>query len=185
MRALVSVTGTSTIKLVDRPEPQVTTDDEVKLRVLRVGICGTDREEAAGGRSKPPAGQNELVIGHEIFGQVVETGKAVTRVARDDFAVFTVRRGCGKCSVEHSLHSSARRGFKNLAARRSIPPPDPTLRKRGARTAGQLPQRPRGASAHEAGIAFCEFGTRLGGSSFRGALKRRTRNPSGRSMLEK
>jgi threonine dehydrogenase-like Zn-dependent dehydrogenase len=62
-----------------------------------VGICGTDREEAAGGRSKAPAGQNELVIGHEMFGQVVEVGRAVTRVAQGDFAVFTVRRGCGKC----------------------------------------------------------------------------------------
>jgi threonine dehydrogenase-like Zn-dependent dehydrogenase len=62
-----------------------------------VGICGTDREEAAGGRSKPPAGQTELVIGHEMFGKVVETGKSVTRVSAGDLAVFTVRRGCGKC----------------------------------------------------------------------------------------
>ena len=32
-----------------------------------------------------------------MFGQVVEVGQAVTRVKPDDFAVFTVRRGCGKC----------------------------------------------------------------------------------------
>jgi len=97
MKAIANLTGSSTLRLVDRPEPGLTADDEVKLRVLRVGICGTDREEAAGGRSKPPAGQTDLVIGHEMFGRVVKVGKAVTRVAVGDFAVFTVRRGCGKC----------------------------------------------------------------------------------------
>jgi threonine dehydrogenase-like Zn-dependent dehydrogenase len=97
MKAIANTTNTSTLKLVDRPEPSLSADDDVKLRILRVGICGTDREEAAGGRSKPPAGQNELVIGHEMFGQVVEIGKNVSRVKIGDFAVFTVRRGCGKC----------------------------------------------------------------------------------------
>ena len=97
MKAIANITGTPTLQLVDRTEPVLAADDEVKLKVLRVGICGTDREEAAGGRSKPPEGQTELVIGHEIFGQVVEIGKSVTRVAVDDLAVFTVRRGCGKC----------------------------------------------------------------------------------------
>jgi threonine dehydrogenase-like Zn-dependent dehydrogenase len=97
MKALTNITGTFTLHLVDRPEPVLAADDEVKLKVLRVGICGTDREEAAGGRSKPPEGQSELVIGHELFGQVVGIGKSVTRVAAGDLAVFTVRRGCGKC----------------------------------------------------------------------------------------
>jgi threonine dehydrogenase-like Zn-dependent dehydrogenase len=97
MKAIANITNTSTLHLVERPEPVLSADDEVKLRILRVGICGTDREEATGGRSKPPAGQTELVIGHEMFGQVVEVGKSVTRVAVGDLAVFTVRRGCGKC----------------------------------------------------------------------------------------
>jgi threonine dehydrogenase-like Zn-dependent dehydrogenase len=97
MKAIANTTNTPALNLVDRPEPGLSADDEVKLRILRVGICGTDREEAAGGRSRPPAGQNELVIGHEMFGQVVEIGKSATRVAVGDFAVFTVRRGCGKC----------------------------------------------------------------------------------------
>jgi threonine dehydrogenase-like Zn-dependent dehydrogenase len=70
---------------------------DVKLKVLRTGICGTDREEAAGGRSLAANGNKELVMGHEMFGQVVETGEAVTRVKPGDFAVFTVRRGCGSC----------------------------------------------------------------------------------------
>jgi glucose 1-dehydrogenase len=97
MKAIVNVSKTSTLHLVDRPRPVLTAADEVEMRVLRVGICGTDREEAAGGRSKPPRGQKELVIGHEMIGQVTATGKSVTRVHPGDYAVFTVRRGCGKC----------------------------------------------------------------------------------------
>jgi threonine dehydrogenase-like Zn-dependent dehydrogenase len=97
MKAIANIPNTSTLLLIERPEPMITTPDEVKLRVLRVGICGTDREEAAGGRSKAATGFNELVIGHEMFGQVTEVGQAVTRVKPGDYAVFTVRRGCGKC----------------------------------------------------------------------------------------
>jgi threonine dehydrogenase-like Zn-dependent dehydrogenase len=63
----------------------------------RVGICGTDREEVSGGRALAPVGYKELIIGHEMFGQVVEVGKGVTRVKLGDYAVFTDRRGCGEC----------------------------------------------------------------------------------------
>lgn len=97
MKAIAIEPGTGNIKLVDRQEPKISAPDEVKVKVLRVGICGTDREEVSGGRSKAPDGAGELVIGHEMFGKVVETGKSVTRVKKDDFVVFTVRRGCGKC----------------------------------------------------------------------------------------
>jgi len=97
MKAIVSVPGTTTLRLVDRPEPSLAAPDEVKVRMRRVGICGTDREEAAGGRARAPEGRQELVIGHEMFGQVVEVGRAVTRVRPGDYAVFTVRRGCGRC----------------------------------------------------------------------------------------
>jgi threonine dehydrogenase-like Zn-dependent dehydrogenase len=82
---------------VERPEPAIAAPDEIKIRIIRVGICGTDREEVSGGRAQAPDGQKELVIGHEMFGQVVGVGSSVTRVKAGDHAVFTVRRGCGAC----------------------------------------------------------------------------------------
>ncbi len=97
MKAIVLTPGTKNVRLVDRPEPQISSVDGIKLKVLRIGICGTDREETAGGRARTPEGKNELVIGHEMLGQVVDVGKGVTRVRPGDLAVFTVRRGCGKC----------------------------------------------------------------------------------------
>ena len=98
MKAIAIIPGTAGARLVERPEPSITTPDEVKIRIIRVGICGTDREEVSGGRAQAPDGQKELVIGHEMFGQVSGTGSSVTRVKTGDFAVFTVRRGCGECS---------------------------------------------------------------------------------------
>jgi threonine dehydrogenase-like Zn-dependent dehydrogenase len=98
MKAIAIVPGTAGSRLVERPEPSITAQDEIKIRMIRVGICGTDREEVSGGRADAPDGQKELVIGHEMFGQVVGVGSSVTRVKPGDYAVFTVRRGCGECA---------------------------------------------------------------------------------------
>ncbi len=68
------------------------------MQVVRVGVCGTDREEVSGGRAQAPTGQTELVIGHEMMGRVAEVGQQVTRVRPGDYAVFSVRRGCGTCA---------------------------------------------------------------------------------------
>src|SRR3954467_8274362 len=97
MQAIALIPNTTEVRIVDRPEPQIQAPDDVKLRVLHVGICGTDREEAAGARALAPAGQPDLVLGHEMLGQVVAVGSAVQRVTVGDHAVFTVRRGCGHC----------------------------------------------------------------------------------------
>jgi threonine dehydrogenase-like Zn-dependent dehydrogenase len=97
MKALTLIPGTTELHLTERPEPQITDPNQIKVKVLQVGICGTDREEAAGGRADAPAGNSELVIGHEMFSQVVETGSAVTDLKAGDYGVFMVRRGCGAC----------------------------------------------------------------------------------------
>ena len=97
MKAIALVPGTTDLRLVDLPEPSIAAPDEIKLKVLQVGICGTDREEASGGRAEAPPGKTELIIGHEMLGQVVAIGSAVSAVEPGDYAVFSVRRGCGHC----------------------------------------------------------------------------------------
>jgi threonine dehydrogenase-like Zn-dependent dehydrogenase len=97
MKAIAIIPGTTTVRLVDRPEPHIDAPDEIKLKVLRVGICGTDREEVSGGRAQGPDGGTDLVIGHEMLGEVVAVGTEVQRVKPGDLAVLTVRRGCGRC----------------------------------------------------------------------------------------
>ncbi|HEU4634506.1 MAG TPA: alcohol dehydrogenase catalytic domain-containing protein, partial [Flavisolibacter sp.] len=97
MKAIALVPGTTNVSLRDVAEPKVSAPDDVKIKIRQVGICGTDREEVSGGRADAPAGKKELIIGHEMFGEVVETGEDVTTVAPGDYAVFTVRRGCNEC----------------------------------------------------------------------------------------
>lgn len=97
MKAIAVIPETTQRKLVQRPEPQRQGDDDIVAEVVAVGICGTDREEAAGGRALLPSGQTDLVIGHEMLCRVVEAGPSVRRVRKGDLAVLTVRRGCGKC----------------------------------------------------------------------------------------
>src|SRR5438128_9879355 len=64
----------------------------VLVKVLRVGVDGTDREINAAEYGAAPEGYDFLVIGHEGFGQVQEVGPSVTEFAPGDFVVATVRR---------------------------------------------------------------------------------------------
>lgn len=99
MKAIAIIPGTTQVSLVEIKEPVISAPDEVKIKVWQVGICGTDREEVSGGRADAPAGKKELIIGHEMFGEVVEVGDKVSKIKKGDYGVFMVRRGCGKCKA--------------------------------------------------------------------------------------
>ena len=71
MRAVGVSPSKREVKLIDHQAPQITSDYQVKIRSLEVGICGTDREEVMGGRADAPPGHTHLIIGHEMLGQVV------------------------------------------------------------------------------------------------------------------
>ncbi len=64
----------------------------VLVKVLRVGVDGTDKEINAAEYGQAPEGFDFLVTGHESFGKVVEVGPNVTHVAPGDYVVATVRR---------------------------------------------------------------------------------------------
>ena len=63
----------------------------VLVRVLRVGLDGTDREIDDGEYGDPPPGDDFLVLGHESFGVVEEVGHTVTELRAGDFVVALVR----------------------------------------------------------------------------------------------
>jgi threonine dehydrogenase-like Zn-dependent dehydrogenase len=64
----------------------------VLVKVLRVGIDGTDKEINAAEYGAAPAGYDYLITGHEGFGQVEAVGPNVTELKPGDFVVATVRR---------------------------------------------------------------------------------------------
>jgi threonine dehydrogenase-like Zn-dependent dehydrogenase len=82
------------VKLVEHDEPDISSPTEVKLRVLEVGVCGTDKEICSFEYGTPPADSPYLLLGHESLSEVVETGAAVSRVKRGDLVVTSVRRPC-------------------------------------------------------------------------------------------
>jgi threonine dehydrogenase-like Zn-dependent dehydrogenase len=94
MKAVGVFPGSRKIKLVRQARPTMTTPTEVKLRMLEVGICGTDREICAFDYGTPPAGSDHMVIGHESLGEVVEVGADVSRLQPGDLVVTMVRRPC-------------------------------------------------------------------------------------------
>jgi threonine dehydrogenase-like Zn-dependent dehydrogenase len=64
----------------------------VLVKVLRVGVDGTDKEINAAEYGAPPPGYDFLVLGHESFGRVEAVGSNVTELQPGDYVVATVRR---------------------------------------------------------------------------------------------
>ncbi len=94
MRAVSVFPLEKTVRITDEPEPRIANPTQARMRVLDVGVCGTDREICAFEYGTPPPGSDHLVIGHESFTEVIEVGPEVTRVSVGDLVIPMVRRPC-------------------------------------------------------------------------------------------
>jgi threonine dehydrogenase-like Zn-dependent dehydrogenase len=96
MKAIAVFPGKpDTVHLAELPKPSVNdipAGRGVLVKVLRVGVDGTDREINAAEYGAAPEGYDFLVIGHEGIGQVQEVGPNVTEFQPGDYVVATVRR---------------------------------------------------------------------------------------------
>src|SRR5262245_34739148 len=97
MRAIAVHPGTpSSIHLREIAEPNVTDiagGRGVKVKVLRVGVDGTDKEINAAEYGAAPLGDDFFVTGHESIGHVVEVGPDVRSTIRPGtYVVASVRR---------------------------------------------------------------------------------------------
>jgi threonine dehydrogenase-like Zn-dependent dehydrogenase len=91
MLALVTEPATPhSTRVDDVPEPA---EDGVLLRVLEVGVCGTDREISEGLFGVPADGAS-LVLGHESLAMVARDGHGFSK---GDLVTATVRRSCHHC----------------------------------------------------------------------------------------
>lgn len=98
MHAIAIHPGQKGALRIERPDPVLASPSDVLVQVIEVGVCGTDREEVEGGRADAPEGHDELIIGHEMRGRVLQVGAAVTDLHPGDDVVLTVRRPCGHCA---------------------------------------------------------------------------------------
>src|SRR5512135_1461127 len=96
MKAVAVFPGkANSVHLADLNKPKL--DDipngrGVLVKVLRVGVDGTDKEINAAEYGAAPDGYDFLVIGHEGFGRVEAVGPNVTELKPGDYVVATVRR---------------------------------------------------------------------------------------------
>jgi glucose 1-dehydrogenase len=96
MQALVTrpgVRGSTAVATMPEPRP---VGADVLVRPVEVGVCGTDREISEGWFGIAPAGEELLILGHELLARVERDGHGF---ARGDLVTATVRRSCGHCNA--------------------------------------------------------------------------------------
>src|SRR4029077_10864708 len=100
-------------EVAEPPEPSA---DEVVVRVVTCGICGTDLHEYVAGPIVTPVephpltgAQNPQILGHEFAGDVVAGGAGVARVREGDRVAIRPLAYCGHCAY-------CRRGLQHLCA---------------------------------------------------------------------
>ncbi|WP_296456157.1 glucose 1-dehydrogenase [Rubinisphaera sp.] len=78
---------------IEKPELASIPDGRgVLVKVLQVGVDATDLEISEAQYGAAPAGDDFLVIGHEVFGIVEDVGDKVDHVKPGDYVACTVRR---------------------------------------------------------------------------------------------
>jgi threonine dehydrogenase-like Zn-dependent dehydrogenase len=94
VQALVVTPGVEHSTRVEEVGEPAAREGEVLLRVLEVGVCGTDREIDHGLFGVVPEDEEALVIGHEVLGVVQRDAAGFSR---GELVAATVRRSCGHC----------------------------------------------------------------------------------------
>src|SRR5688500_427971 len=96
MKAIAVIPGVkNSAHVVEMPKPsigEIADGRGVLVKVLQVGVDGTDKEINNADYGAAPEGEDFLVIGHEGFGVVEEVGANVSELRPGDLVVATVRR---------------------------------------------------------------------------------------------
>lgn len=104
MKSVVINAGGSVV-VEERPMPQITTQDEVLVRVVSSGLCGSDipRIFHNGAHFYP------VTLGHEFSGRVTAMGSAVTDLQPNDLVCCVPLRPCFNCEeCQRQLWSQCR-----------------------------------------------------------------------------
>lgn len=89
------------LRIEERPTDQLG-PDQVRIRFGAGGICGSDLHYYFHGRVGDFAVREPLILGHEVAGDVVETGAAVSRVRIGDRAAINPSLPCWRCPACHA-----------------------------------------------------------------------------------
>jgi threonine dehydrogenase-like Zn-dependent dehydrogenase len=93
MRAIVW-NGVNDLRVETMPDPEIINPRDAIVRVTMSSVCGSDLHLLGG---YVPAMKPGDIIGHEFMGEVVDTGREVTRVKKGDRVIVISIIGCGQC----------------------------------------------------------------------------------------
>ncbi|MEA2733922.1 MAG: glutathione-independent formaldehyde dehydrogenase [Humisphaera sp.] len=79
-------------KLVD-PTNKKKAEHGVILKIISTNICGSDQHMVRGRTTAPP----NLVLGHEITGEIIEAGRDVLFLKKGDIVSVPFNIACGRC----------------------------------------------------------------------------------------
>jgi L-iditol 2-dehydrogenase len=96
MRAMM-LTAIREMEMKGVPTPVILKDDDVLIRMKRVGVCGSDIHYYVSGRIGNQVVQYPFTVGHEGAGQVVTAGKGVSRVKPGDRIAIEPAMPCWEC----------------------------------------------------------------------------------------
>lgn len=82
------------MQLIEKEMPKIIKDNEVIVKVMATGICGSDVHIYHG---TSPVATYPRVIGHEVVGQVIEIGNAVSTLKVNDRVIMEPIEYCGEC----------------------------------------------------------------------------------------
>lgn len=81
------------LRVVERPEPELTAPDEAIVAVEATGVCGSDLHIYHG----RVAMEEGFTLGHEFVGTVLAAGDGVTTVSEGDRVLGCFCTACGTC----------------------------------------------------------------------------------------
>jgi L-idonate 5-dehydrogenase len=82
---------------IDDIAPPTMGEGEVMVRIRAGGICGSDLHYYQHGGFGTVRIQEPMILGHEMAGEVVDTGAGVTGLAAGDHVAVNPSRPCGHC----------------------------------------------------------------------------------------
>ena len=93
----IFLTGIKRFEFRQVPDPKVTNDSDVLIRIKTVGVCGSDIHYYTAGRIGSQIVEYPFIVGHEAAGIAEKTGRKVTRVKAGQRIAIDPAVSCGRC----------------------------------------------------------------------------------------
>ena len=110
------------LRFEDIPEVEIKEAEEVKVKILAGGICGSDQHYYLdGGIGSAIVVREPIVIGHEGCGIVEEVGSGVTGIRKGDMVVLRPARPCFHCRYCENHQYSFCENMRHLGSAATFP----------------------------------------------------------------